>query len=96
MMPSVCVQNFCKTMANDTTDMSLERGWRVRHIGVKKWGAHGDGGRGNEGRVPQPHPIHGDSLETKNEVVPLSYEKKPRYENVKSFKIFSYFFLLDL
>ena len=54
------------------------------------------GSGGNEGRVPQPRPIHGDSLETKNEVVPLSYEKKPRYENVKSFKIFSYFFLLDL
>ena len=34
-------------MANDTTDISLERGWRGGHIGVQKWGAHGDGGRGS-------------------------------------------------
>ena len=27
----------------------LERGWRGRHIGVKKWGADGDGGRGERG-----------------------------------------------
>ena len=36
-------------MANDTTDISLERGWRGGHIGVQKWGAHGDGGRGERG-----------------------------------------------
>ena len=36
-------------MANDTTDISLERGWRGGHIGVQKWGAHGDGGWGERG-----------------------------------------------
>ena len=40
------------------------------------------GGGGNEGRVPQPRPIHGDSLETKNEVVPL---KKRRYKKTRNF-----------
>ena len=39
-------------------------------------------GGGNEGRVPQPRPIHGDSPETKNEVVPL---KKQRYKKTRNF-----------
>ena len=62
----------------------------------KNGGRTAMGGGGNEGRVPQPRPIHGDSLQTKNEVVPLKSEKKRRYENLKILKIFSYFFLLDL
>ena len=33
-------------MANDTTDISLERGWRGGHIGVEIWEADGDGERG--------------------------------------------------
>ena len=36
-------------MANDTTDISLERGWRGGHIGVEIWEADGDGERGERG-----------------------------------------------
>ena len=66
-------------MANDTTDISLERGGRGQHSGVKKWGADGEGGRGERrAGLTTAAPWNGDSPDTKNGFVPLDLNKKTK------------------